>query len=148
MVLEIVENPFQDKIMYKSGSSKHKQDTVSAMHLDISIQFVFCPNAIFINGIEFRKNLIVTLKDHKNLLYPSYGIIREIIDVDGELSLLLRACETIHYDVFLQAYEIEISERDIFINIGRIFQHTTFSFWKKFDSDKKYISRRIFNQDY
>lgn len=148
MVLEIIDNPFRDKITYKSGPTKAKQNTLSALHLDDMIQFVFCPRAIIANGIEFRKNLVVGLKHHQNLLYPSYGIIREIVDVDGILFLLLRTCDTVYYDNFVEAYEVQISEQDVFIKIDDIFQHTTFSFWKRFDSDKKYISRRVFNQDY
>lgn len=148
MVVDIIDNPFRDKLVYHPSIRVPKHETQSNRFLKDHRQLVCCPKSVTLNGIEFRTNLVVALKNHDNLLFPSYAIIRELVDLDGQVHLLLRLCETVRYDDFLEAYQVEVTDVDNFINIDDIFQHTTFSFWKRLHSGEKFISRRVYNQDY
>lgn len=145
--IEILENPFRDRLSYHSGSIINTESLDFNLP-DDSMMAVYCPEIVTINGVEFRKNLLVALRNHEDLVYPSYGIIRNIIEVEGQTHFLLRACSTTCYNNFLQAYEVEVLESDVLVEIEAVFLHTTFSFRKTYNGDKKYISRRIFNMDY
>lgn len=135
-VIDLLENPFRDKVTFKPGPRIHKDNTLSKFYLDEKYQFVSKFDAIYyyafiiINGIEFRNNTVVAVKNHDHLFFPTYGIIREIMELDNQIHF--RVCETVFYDEFVQAYEVQVSEVDHFMSIEAIFQHTTFSFWKKY----------------
>lgn len=111
-VLEILDNPLRDHMMYKSGPIMHKNETLSGPHLGENVQLVYAPTTIILNGVEFRKNLAVALKCHENELFPTYGIIKELISTDDGLYVLLRLCDTILYDDFFQSYEVHVTTTD------------------------------------
>lgn len=148
MVVDVLDNPLCDKTVHKPGQRMHKSNTIAGDRLEKDMEYVCCPKTVMRNGVEFRRNLLVALKHHENTLFPSYGIILEIIESNGSLFVLLKLCETIWYDDFLQAYEVRVTESDQLISLEDIFQHTTFALWKPFGGTAKYISRRYYNRDY
>lgn len=147
-IIDIMDNPFHDKFSIKAGKRQLAENTLSSIYLPIGTKTVSCPKNVKFNGIEFRKNLVICLKNNNNNPFPSYGIIREIVDNAGEVYFLVRTCFNLGIDEFLEAYEVEITEKDEFVHMRDIFQQTTFSLWKPYYSSKKYISRRVYNKDY
>lgn len=149
MVIDVLDNPFRDKLVFQSGPILRREDTQSGIFLAEHVTVLNCPKSINFNGIDFRNNLVVALKMHDNMFFPSYGIIKEIVEFDNTICFLLQTCNTVCYDDFLQAYEVQLLlESRKLVNIEEIHQHTTFSLWTAEYSDKKFISRRLFNQDY
>lgn len=146
MVVDLLEKPFRDKIAFKANPKKN-DNTLCHPFIDKNSAVCYL-KFVKINGIEFRNNLLVSMKDHKNKLFPTYGIIKDIIDIDGEVHFLLRSCKTVDYDSFLQAYKVVELQADQFVHIGEIFQYTTFSFWTPCNCNDQFVSRRCFNQDY
>lgn len=147
-VLEILDNPLRDHMMYKSGPIIHKNGTLSGPYLGENVQLVYSPTSIILNGVEFRKNLLVAMKSNRNEFFPEYGIIQELISSDDGIYVLLRLCDTILYNEVLQSYEVHITTIDQLFDIDEVFQHTTFAIWKAFGNSSKYVSRRYYNRDY
>lgn len=147
-VIDLLDNPFCDKITYKPNISVKKEDMLCCAYIEDPNINPLLQKSIVLNGVEFRKNLIVAFKIHANKYFPSYGIILEIVDVTGKVLLLLRCCNTLGYDEAFQAYEVEESEHERFLPLDEVFQHATFSFWTPHNSSTKFISRRWYNQDY
>lgn len=75
--------------MYKSGPLIHKHKTLSGSRLGENVQLVYTPTSITLNGVEFRKNLVVALKNYKNELFPEYGVIQEVVSADDGLIYVL-----------------------------------------------------------
>lgn len=148
MVTDILDNPFADSITYGPGTIVARESCLSKAFLQPSIAVVFIPKKVTINGIDFRSNLIVCLKNAKDKNYPSYGIIKEIVVIDSRIYFLVKLCITKLYNDFLQAYEVEVNTNEQMLNFEDIHLHTTFAFWTPYGSDKKYISRRNFHRDY
>lgn len=148
MIVNLLDNPFCDKLVYKSGRFVKRTECLSDTYLDQNTEFVFVPNTATLNGIEFRKNSVISLRIHENDVFPTYGIIREIVVVSSKVMFLLRMCYTTWYDDFLEAYVINQTDKDKLIHMEECFTHTTFSFWSPYGSMQKYISRRFYNQDY
>lgn len=149
MVLDIIDNPFADKVHYTTGKLQHRNETLSCpfLHKDHE-EFVFTPKTVTINGIEFRPNLIISMRNHNNMLYPSFAIIREIVILNNTVHFLITICETTGYNEFYEAYEVEVLGEDRFVQDIEAYQHATFVFWSPYDSQSKYISRRFYCQDY
>lgn len=146
-VIDLLEKPFQDKVQFKPIKKSRQGNVPSTVHINPDVHS-FQQKAVHINGVEFRENLIVAFKKHSNRNYPSYGVIKEVHEIDGKPYLLAKCCCTLGYDDTLQAYEVEETDTERFVHIDEIFQHTTFSFWVPHNSETRYVSRRLYNQDY
>lgn len=149
MTLYILENPFTDKVNYKSGKIIHRSETLSDKFLpEFQEDLLFVPTTVTMNGIDFRRNLIVSLTNHNNMLYPTFAIIQEIVIIHNTTNFLVKVCQTTDYNNFYEAYEVEVLEEERFLQDVEVYQHTTFAFWSPYDSQKKFISRRFYCQDY
>nr|XP_029723538.1 uncharacterized protein LOC109403469 isoform X1 [Aedes albopictus] len=148
MIINILDNPFCDNIKYISAKLANPEECLSNSYLDQSNETVLLPKSILVNGIQLRPNLIIALKIHSNNLFPSYGIIRELVVVDDQIYILIRKCSTTWYDEYFQAYEVTVTAEDELLSIEDCFIHTTYSFWSTPNDPKKYISRRFYNRDY
>ncbi|XP_062711067.1 uncharacterized protein LOC115265251 [Aedes albopictus] len=148
MVTDILDNPFTDKIVYGPGSIVARNNCRAEKFLHENVSHVFVPKRVSVNGVEFRRNLIVCLKNINDEYYPSYAIIIEIIVIDSKLHFLVKICNTESYDDFLQAYEVSVDSSERLFNTENVHLHSTFSFWSAYGSARKYISRRNYNRDY
>ncbi|XP_055537683.1 uncharacterized protein LOC129725654 isoform X1 [Wyeomyia smithii] len=148
MVLNILDHPFCDQLTYKSGQTVNRLNCMSESYIPPHYEFVYVPKTVLLNGIEFRPNLIVGLKNHENILFPVYGIIREIVVLSGKTFFLLRMCDTTDYNEFYEAYELQITKQEKFIGTEDCFTHAIFSFWIPYNCSQRYISRRCYNRDY
>lgn len=70
MVIDVLDNPLCDKTVHKPGQRKHKNNIIAGDRLLKDVEYVFCPKVVLLNGVEFRKNLLVALKHHGNALFP------------------------------------------------------------------------------
>ncbi|XP_049293889.1 uncharacterized protein LOC125769273 [Anopheles funestus] len=141
MAIDLLDNPFTDSITYYGGNLVKREHCCSARYIDLCVPYVFVPKKVTINGIDFRKNLLVCIKNHDDEYYPSYGIIVEIVVMNTTIFLLLKLCKTNGYDDFLEAYEVAVERCEKIVSFEQIHSHTNFAFWSPFGSDKKYISR-------
>lgn len=148
MVINVIDRPFRDKLTFKSGNLASRDECLSEPFLNPQQRFIFKPKSATLNGIEFRVNVVIGLKIHDNEFFPTYGIIREINVIDGKVFFLIRSCETLMYDEFLEAYEIQILQRDDYMSMEECHTHSTFAIWSPHGDPKKYVSRRVYNQDY
>ncbi|XP_061512531.1 uncharacterized protein LOC133393095 [Anopheles gambiae] len=148
MAIDMLDNPFTDNITYYGGNLVKREHCNSVCFIDLCVPHVFVPNKATVNGIDFRKNLLVCIKNHENEYYPSYGIIVEIVVMNSAMFLLIKLCKTNGYNDCLEAYEVAVGPTETFVSFEEIHSHTTFAFWSPFGSDKKYVSRRNYCQDY
>lgn len=148
MIVNVLDNPWRDHLKFGSGKLIPRSECLSEKYLDADLNFVFTPKVATLNGIDFRENVLIGTKQHDNEYYPTYGIIREIVLLNGKASVLLRLCDTISYNEFLEAYEVEAGRKDEFVCLEECFTHAIFSFWSPYGSTKKFISRRFYNRDY
>lgn len=149
MTLDILDNPYADKIVFKTGKMVRCAETRSKSFLsEYSVDLVFTPANVTVNGVDFRPNLIISLINHNNMMYPTYAIIREIVVINNTINYLVKICKTKDYNNFYEAYEIEILDEERFLQAVEVHQHTTFAFWTPYDSQTKYVSRRFYCQDY
>lgn len=148
MVIDILDNPFTDKITYNGGKIVQREQCRSMAFLDEGIANLFMPKKVVVNGIEFRPNLLVCIKNYNDEYYPSYGIITEIVVVESKIHVLLKLCDTTAYDNFLEAYEVVVGSTEELFLLEQIHSHTTFAFWSPYGSKLKYVSRRSYCQDY
>lgn len=147
MVVDIIDNPFTDKVVYKTGCLRYQKDCKSKAFIVENEDIIFTPRNVTINGIEFRPNVIVALKNSKEL-YTCFAVIREVVVKHNQLYFLVRICKTLDYNDFLEAYEVEVTDSDQFLSTEAIHQHATFAFWTTHNSNTQYISRRFYCQDY
>lgn len=148
MIVNVLDNPWRDNLKFNSGQLVPRSECLSEQHLDEKLDFIFTPKVATLNGIVFRKNELIGIKQHQNEYYPTYGIIREIVLINGKVSLLLRLCDTISYNEYLEAYEVEVSTKDELKCLEECFTHAVFSFWSPYGNKAKFISRRFYNRDY
>lgn len=148
MVVDILDNPFTDKITYNGGKIVLREKCRSLPFLDEAFVHLFRPKKVTVNGIEFRSNLLVCIRNHNDEYYPTYGIINEIVVIESKIHFLLQICDTTTYDSFLEAYEVAIGSSEDLFSFDQIHSHTTFSFWTPYGSSLKYVSRRSYCQDY
>lgn len=148
MILNMLDNPFCDNPKFTSGKLMNRNECLCSMLLDPALQHVFVPKTAILNGIEFRANAVIGLKRCTGDAFPSYGIIKEIVVIDGKISFMVTLIETVWYDNFYQAYQVDILNTDELISSEQCFLHTLFSFWSPYDCQHKYISRRFYNRDY
>lgn len=147
MVINLLDNPFTDKIAYKTGTLMLPKNSKSRFFLEGNDEPVFVPKSVTINGIEFRPNLVVICKKPSMDLFPLFVVIKEIVVVDNQIHFLVQEGNTTGYNEFLQAYEVEIIGREQFVNSDEIHNHTTFTFWTPYNSQNKFISRRFYCRD-
>lgn len=148
MVVDVLDNPFQDKTCYNGGKIVLREHARSKMFLDEALIHVFIPKSVAINGIDFRPNLVVCIRNYDNDYYPSYGIITEIVVINSKVHFLLKLCSTTAYNNFLEAYEVSVKSEEQFFPFHQIHSHTTFAFWTIHGSSSKFVSRRNYCQDY
>lgn len=146
MIMHILDNTYADAIVYHAGKLVLTEKCKSNSFVDEP--YVFIPKRATINGIEFRTNLVVCIKEFRNEYFPCYGIIQELVVINRKLYFLLNICSTNTYNDLLEAYEVEVIPETKFFNIDEIHSHTTFAFWSPYKSNIKYISRRCYHQDY
>ncbi|XP_062541847.1 uncharacterized protein LOC134209836 [Armigeres subalbatus] len=148
MILNILDNPFCDKLVFTSVKIVVRNKCLSASLLEPTIEHVHVPKTAIMNGIEFRTNGVVALSRHDDNVFPAYGVIKEILIIDGKMHFLLELVETVCYNEFYEAYEVNTLHDNELFSSDSCFTHTVFSFWSPYGCLKKYVSRRFYNRDY
>lgn len=148
MIINVLDEPFRDKLNYVSAKLVKRQQCLSNDYLDETVEIVLLPKVLIINGVQLRPNSIVALKNQSCTLFPTFGVICELVVVDEQIYILIRNCHTTWYNEFFQAYEIDVTDNHALVCVENCFLHTTYSFWSSPTDTKKYISRRFYNQDY
>ena len=144
----IAERPLKDRLSYQSGKIELIKNLKSANMLNHNIEDrCFSPKEMVFNGVQFRINCIVAVKDSGQNL-PVFGEIQEIVVLDNTPRMLLVLWDAIDFDDFLQAYQVETTNQLQLIFLDNIYCHTTFAFWKKYNDNTHYISKRFFNGDF
>lgn len=146
--VDIAERPFQNSLEYKSGKMSLVNNLKCAKLLqqkDMD-RFVTC-KGINYNGVYFRPNCIISISDKVSEL-PVFGVIKEILVIDNAPQFFIRIWEVVGFDDILQAYEVQDTEESIMIKLHSVHCYTTFSFWMKYNDETRFISRRIYNNDY
>lgn len=147
--VNIAENPFIDKTEFKSGKVCFVKDLAVAAVLDPEPEArCFTTKGVVVNGVHFRNNSIVSVKEAESSVVPSYAEIKEIILIEKELFLFATMFEILSFDEKLQAYEVNKLDGNRLLPIKSVHCYTTFAVWKAYNNPKLYISRRIFNNDY
>lgn len=106
----------------------------------------FSPKGIIFNGVHFRSNCVVTLKGNDSFAFPIFGMIEEIAVIEDTPRLCLQIWETVDFDDRLQAYQVQPTHKDV-VEFSNLHCHTTLSFWKKYNDEACFISKRIYNHD-
>ena len=68
--------------------------------------------------------------------------------IKNVVRLLITSWETVDFDEILQAYLVDNKQQYLLIDLTKVHRHTTFSFWKKYNDDTHYVSRKIYNDDF
>nr|XP_029713732.1 uncharacterized protein LOC115257890 [Aedes albopictus] len=148
MIVDILDNPFRDKTSYHGGKIVLREQSRSQRFLDETLVQVFIPKSVTINGIDFRPNLLVCIRNYENEYYPTYGIINEIVVINSKIHFLLKLCKTKTYNTFLEAYEVSVDSDEQLFHLEQIHTHTTFAFWTSHGNSLKFVSRRNYCRDY
>lgn len=148
MIIDILDNPLKDKITYSGGRIVLREHCRSERFLEDTIAHLFIPRIVTINGIDFRSNLLVCIRNHDNEYFPSYGIITEITVINSKIHFLLKLCSTKSYNRFLEAYEVSVESNEKLLPLDHIHTHTTFAFWSAYGNSQKFVSRRNYCKDY
>lgn len=147
--VNIAKNPLIDKTEFKSGKVCFVKDLAVAAVLDPEPEArCFTTKGVVVNGVHFRNNSIVSVKEAESSVVPSYAEIKEIILIEKELFLFATMFEILSFDEKLQAYEVNKLDGNRLLPIKSVHCYTTFAVWKAYNNPKLYISRRIFNNDY
>lgn len=147
--ISIAERPFKDCLTYQSGKMFLIKNMKSAPLLIFNSEDrCFSPKEMVFNGVQFRTNCVVSVKDTNLNGLPTFGEIREIVVIDDKAKILLILWETIDFDDVLQAYQVENTKQEMLVSLENIHSHTTFAFWKTYNNTPHYISKRIYNNDY